>query len=118
MKPLVYLAGPYTTPLPTHNVALAVGWERDLRAVCDCAFVVPHLSVLWDMLNPRSYEWWLEYDFEIIRRCDALFRIPGYSSGSDAEVEFAASIGVPTFTEVPAFIDWWHEWRPPAEVTT
>lgn len=88
-RPLVYVAGPYTTPEPVGmNVkrAVEVG-SRMLDA--GLAPIVPHLSHYWHLADPHPYEAWLALDFEIIRRCDHVYRMPGVSPGADREVAFA-----------------------------
>jgi hypothetical protein len=53
-----------------------------------------------------SHQDWLDMDFEIIRRCDAVLRLPGESSGADAEVAHAESLGIPVFYDIAEVI-WW-----------
>jgi len=40
---------------------------------------------------------WLDGDLELIRRCDAVYIIPGWeeSKGTKAEIDFAHNIGIP-----------------------
>lgn len=40
---------------------------------------------------------WLRLDFEFLRLCHALFRLPGFSVGSDREVSEAHRLGIPVF---------------------
>lgn len=98
MKPLVYVAGPYTHPDPAinvHDTILAAQrlWDTGLMVP-----VVPHLTHLWHLIAPQPYERWLEYDNELLARCDALYRLPGESAGADKEVERAVKhLGIPVF---------------------
>ena len=57
--------------------------------------LVPHLTMLWDMVSPKPYEEWLDYDRELLARCDALLRVPGYSVGATRETRFAESLRIP-----------------------
>ncbi len=94
-KPLVYVAGPIGgNPFGCVRQA-AAAWA--ILREAGCVPFLPQLSVLHEMVDPQSYETWLEYDFDVIRQCDALFRLPGQSPGADAEVEFAHSLGLSVF---------------------
>lgn len=59
--------------------------------------IVPHLTVLWDTVFPHHYEDWMRYDFELIARCDAVFRLQGHSPGADRETTYAIELGIPIF---------------------
>jgi hypothetical protein len=58
---------------------------------------VPHLDLFWNLIFPKDYEAWLDWDFSWLEVCDAIFRIPGISPGADREVEYAKSLGKPIF---------------------
>jgi hypothetical protein len=93
---LVYVAGPYTTGDPvvnTREACLAGAKLLDLGY----AVIVPHTSLLWHAIAPRPYEVWLANDLEQVRRCDALVRLPGESSGADGEEAEAIRCGIPVF---------------------
>lgn len=98
MKPLVYLAGPYTHPDPVINVHDMC--QTATRLVEDDVVtpVVPHLSMLWHLVTPRPIEFWYRYDLELLERCDALVRLPGKSAGATHEFSHAAAREIPTFT--------------------
>ncbi len=98
MMPLgsvIYIAGPISSDplLGARQAVLAAG--RLLRA--GYVPLVPQLSVLWQMIEPVGYEEWLEYDFRLIDKCDALLRLPGESPGADREVAHAEKRGVPIY---------------------
>ena len=61
MKPLVYVAGPYTNPDPVWNTHTTVREAEKIEA--------------------------LGCDVDVMHRCDAVVRLPGASTGADAEVE-------------------------------
>lgn len=94
--PLIYVSGPLTTGQLTVNVheAIKVG-----KALIDrgYAVVVPHEKFLTEVLQPESYNYWMEYDFKIILCCDGVYRMPGASRGGDAEVAFAMECGIPVY---------------------
>jgi hypothetical protein len=106
-KPLVYIAGPYTNPDPVLNVREAVRYA-DLFRAWSIIPIVPHLTHLWHMVSPKPYEEWLEYDLEVMRRCDAVYRFGGPSQGADGEVAEAVALGIPVFYSgnIEALWDW------------
>lgn len=110
-KPLVYLAGPITSnPYGCVRQATeAATLLRDAGVVC----FLPQLSVIHQIVSPQPYEDWMTYDFDIIRHCDAVVRLPGESLGADREVVFAREIGVMVwgFPEDLAMIRDWAEKR-------
>lgn len=102
--PLVYIAGPYTKPDPvknTHRMIQIADRLLDLGVVP----VVPHLTLFWHFLRPRSYQQWLDYDLQIMARCDLVLRVPGESQGADGEVEAALAQGQPVIHSRTTRID-------------
>lgn len=91
---VIYVSGPMTTggnfPL---NIAKGIAaatliMERGYVVIC------PHEKALgMEMLHPRSYEEWMQYDFRCIEACDAVYRMPEPSKGGDEEVKYALKIG-------------------------
>lgn len=94
----VYVAGPITHGDVLLNLRTGILAGRDLLTKGYAPYV-PHFDYSLYMLDPETanYERLLMWDFDWIRKCDALVRLPGYSNGADREVEFATSIGVPIF---------------------
>ncbi len=99
MRIKVYVAGPYSKGDVALNVRRAMD-TADL--LVDLGFVpfVPHLTHFWHMAFPRPYEFWLEYDNEFLPYCDALLRLPGESSGADAEVDVTKKWGIQVFHDI------------------
>lgn len=97
MKPLVYVAGPYSHPDPVINVREAVLRADVFYEHEDVVPIVPHLSMLWHTIKPHPVEFWYAYDLEVLARCDAVFRIQGNSEGADGEVKEAERLGRPVF---------------------
>lgn len=94
MRPLLYMAGPYTNPDPvanTHAVCKAAMHVYEQTQWCP---VVPHLSLLWHAVTPRHEVHWYEYDLHLLRKCDAIVRLPGASVGADNEIVFARNHGI------------------------
>lgn len=107
-KPLVYVAAPYTNPDPVENTHRAIAACDELLGDGIVTPVCPHLSIVWHLVKPRPYKDWLAYDIELLRRCDAVLRLPGESSGADGEVDEAEVIGIPVFYGVPGLYGWAH----------
>ncbi len=100
----VYVAGPYTKPDPCANTHEACRIAGELVSLGFVPFI-PHLTHFWHTMEPRPYEFWLEYDMEWLRCCDAVFRFPGESSGADKEIEEARRLNIPVFYATTALCD-------------
>lgn len=99
----VYIAGPYSNGDCVRNSHKAMEVWEQLRSLGFIPFC-PHWSIIQHLVIPLEYEQWLDFDLEWIRRCDALLRMPGESSGADREVAFASQIGIPVFADVKELI--------------
>lgn len=111
-KPMVYLAGPYTNPDPVMNTHDTLRLGMELYETGLITPYVPHVSLLWHMVTPRPYQLWLDYDIELLERCDALLRIPGESFGADDEVRFAEDVmNIPIFWTTEDLIVWAKGWN-------
>jgi hypothetical protein len=96
---LVYISGPLSGDEITNTRrAIEVG---EKFAAQDYAVYIPHLNVLWSFLYPHrnGYGFWLPQDFEILRRCDLLYRMTGESVGADEEVKDAKAHNIPVVFE-------------------
>lgn len=92
----MYIAGPLTSS-PYSNVKEAVEVADNLMEHGFYPYL-PHLTSLWAMImGDKPFNKWLEFDEAWLSRCDAVLRLPGESPGSDREVEYAKSIGIPVF---------------------
>lgn len=98
----VYIAAAYSNGdkcgeevLQANTLKAMLAWD-EIRSLGYAPFC-PHWSYFQDKMSPRGYEDWLEYDREWIRICDAIYRLPGESSGADSEVHLAESLGLPVF---------------------
>jgi len=98
-KAKIYVAGPYTNGDVAINVHNAIKAANELADRGFAPFV-PHFTHFWHMIFERPYEFWLDLDNQFLPCCDAILRLPGYSSGADKEVEFAESIGKKVFNSL------------------
>jgi hypothetical protein len=93
-KKVVYIASPYTKGDCAVNVRNTILMADKLVEAGFLPFW-PLSSHFWHLVSPHPYEYWTEMDLEWIYHCDCILRLPGESSGADAEVKFAAAIGIP-----------------------
>ncbi len=91
---MVYIAAPFTEPDPVLNTHVVIKIADSLLAA-GFVPVIPHLSLVWHLVSPKPYAVWLAYDRELLRRCDAVLRIPGFSVGATQECRLAESLGIP-----------------------
>jgi hypothetical protein len=105
MKPLVYVAGAYSSN-PTANTAAAVAAGMRLWRTGLAVPYIPHLSIVADLIAPMPVEDWYRFDLEIVDHCDAVWRLDGESKGVDAEVAHARERGIPVFRSIEAVAAW------------
>lgn len=100
---LLYVAGPYTHDDPVENTHRAIKTASAIYRMTPWVPVVPHLSLLWHLVDPQPIEFWYEYDLHLLDRCSAIVRLPGRSTGADAELAHARSIRIRElgFSELP-----------------
>jgi hypothetical protein len=93
----VYLACPYTKGNVIENVRRSM---RLFEHVANYGLLPfnPLLSHFQNEAYERDYQWWINYDLEILKRCSAIIRLSGESKGADLEVAFA------TIAEMPIYI--------------
>lgn len=116
-KPMVYIAGPISQGNQFVNCREAINWWWRLLKNWNVTPVCPQTSFALEMGKPHSqvdltHQEWLDYDFQIIERCDAVLRIPGPSKGADEEVRFANSKGIPVFIAAEGLLNWRKQWKP------
>lgn len=102
-RKMVYVASPYTLGNQTINVNYQIDLFGDLYHFGFIP-ILPLLSHFINIQSPQTYETWLDYDFEIIKRCDALLacRMSERSDGRDREIVFAKEHSIPVFTSIPS----------------
>jgi hypothetical protein len=92
-RPVVYVSGPYTTGDTAVNVARAIE-AAEMLWKAGYAPIVPHLSFLWQMRYPHTWDEWITLDLAILDKCDCIYRVPGESKGADIEMAFAKENGI------------------------
>ena len=99
----VYIAGPYTKGDVAVNVRNAILAADAVLGAGHVPFL-PHLTHFWHLVCPGPYEQWTKLDLEWLPFCEAFIRLPGESSGSDAEVGVASALGMPVYYSVEEFL--------------
>lgn len=105
MKPLVYISGPFSSA-PTSNTNRACRIWDSMRCSGLVTPICPHWSLIQDTLRPISHKEWIDYDLEVVARCDAVLRLEGVSVGADQEVDFATHRGIPVFYTTRDLYEW------------
>jgi len=99
----VYVAGPLSTNADLNkiaeNVSHAVAVGGRLISLGYAPFV-PHLTLYWHILDPRTWREWMEVDKAWVLASDALLRLPGASTGADQEVKWAHEAGIPVYPNI------------------
>lgn len=92
LRPVLYVAGPYTNPDPVINTHAACRVGTALIEHTTWIPMIPHTSLLWHAVTPRPVEFWYALDLALMERCDAIVRLPGPSVGADNEVRVAREL--------------------------
>ena len=101
----IYIAGPMSKGWFGDHMRAAIDAADKLRDV-GCAPFIPHLCFFWDLMgHGHTYEQWMAYDFEWLKQCDAVLRLPGESSGADREIVYAKTLSIPVFESLDELID-------------
>lgn len=104
--PLLYIAGPYRAETREGvdlniQAARAVGLLAARKGWCP---VIPHsMTANLDAIAPSiGDEFWLTATLEVMRRCDAVLLLPGWSqsSGTRAEYEEAVRLAIEVYLDV------------------
>jgi len=110
--PLIYVSGPITHGHTGQNVRNGV-LAADEIAQMGAATICPHLSHFYETLLGHGFghEFWMNIDVNLIDRCDAVFRMEGYSPGGDAEVLHAQENGIPVIFNMDDMDSWITAWH-------
>lgn len=113
-RPLVYISHAISKGDSFAHVHKACLWWELLRQEAAVLPHTPHWSAQQQMIYPLSWEEWVDYDLELIRRgtFDAIFRPhPDTPSvGADRECQAALDAGIPVFTDKDELYEWSQSW--------
>lgn len=96
---IVYISAPYTRGDISRNIRNACLAGNEILKM-GAIPLVPHLSHLWHIISPKSYEEWMEIDLALLPRTDGVLRLPGKSEGADREVILAKKLGIPIYYSI------------------
>ena len=109
---IVFISGPFRADTPwkvEQNIRKAEEYSLSIMKLapnevfCYCS----HTNTrLFDKELPDSLL--LSGNIEMLKRCDALYVLPGYetSTGTEAEIAFARQVGKPVFFHTSALFRW------------
>jgi hypothetical protein len=100
----IYVAGPYSKGDTAINVRNAMEAGVKLLELGHAPYV-PHLTHFLHLHKPQPYEVWTTLDNAYLPYCEALIRLPGESSGADAEVALARKLSIPVFEGLNEFLE-------------
>jgi nucleoside 2-deoxyribosyltransferase len=109
MKRVVYIAGPFRAAnhwLIEQNIRRAEEAALEVWTLGAMAFC-PHLNTahFQDVLPDDT---WLEGDIEILKRCDAVLMVEGWTNSEGAKREYgvAQEYEIPCFVSIDELKDW------------
>ncbi len=117
-RPIIYLSGPISAGgiLPIYqqrdNVHFATEFSFDLIRK-GYSVITPHWSFLAEhaICDHIPHADWIAHDLPLVAACDALYRLPGESSGADAEVAHAEACAMRVFRDVATMTGHFREMR-------
>ena len=109
-KPVIYVSGPLTLGDPILNTREALLDAEEIIAEGGIP-IVPHMTILWHLLAPHDWQYWMDYDFGILKVVDATYRRPGKSNGGDLEVADTKEQGKPVFFDKESRKCWIEAWN-------
>lgn len=93
----IYISSPYTLGDQGANVGVQIRALHRIMDLGGCP-IAPLIYHYAHIARSRTYEEWMAIDLELVRRSDAVLRLPGESAGADREVELALQMGKPVYT--------------------
>lgn len=125
-RPLVYIASPFTKGDQGMNVHWQLQTFKELYLTGKVIPIAPLWSMFQHIAIPMGYECWMDIDFALVERVDAVYRgvadlpfvnikdgetfMDHYreerSSGADRECVHAQTVGVPVFRDTSSLLEW------------
>ena len=117
MKPLVYLISPFTKGDQFSNARFQM--QMFLRLQND-GIVLPFSPLAMcavQLVEPKTWQWWMRYDLAMLARCDAAFvcaEDPARlwnSEGALTECRMCVETNKPRFEKIEDLYAWAEKWR-------
>jgi hypothetical protein len=118
-KPLVYVSSPFTRGDQLLNVRFQCEMFYALVTENEVTPITPLWSGLQHLVIPQKYDFWMDYDKEVILRCDAMVRLDAKhiwddgteyfqrdSTGCDIEEQHCRDNGIPVFYSIRDLYAW------------
>lgn len=100
MRQKVYVSGPLSSSgNRLDNVQRAIDAGVELIKL-GYAPLVPHLTHYMDPTDSLGHDPWIEVDIPWVSCADAVLRLPGDSTGADAECYTAKQCGIPIYYSI------------------
>ncbi len=96
LRPLIYISGPITHGDREHNFRQAADAHKALM-LRGFAVINPIPSMLIPGAIDIPHKVWIASDLPAVLASKAVYRLPGFSPGSDIECEFAAKHDIPIY---------------------
>jgi hypothetical protein len=103
----VFISSPYTIGDVAVNVRKSIDAFIKLKENSFIPFSPIAMSHFIQMVKEIEYDSWLEWDFEWVKTCDCVLRLPGISNGADKEVEEAKKNNIPIFYSIEKLIEYY-----------
>lgn len=91
---VIYISSPYTIGNCAKNVRVQIEAAHRIMDMGHCP-IAPLLNHYLEVHRYRPDEDWMVCDLELVRRCDAVLRLPGESKGADRETALADELDIP-----------------------
>lgn len=96
---LVYVAYFYTRGDCVENTHRAIKFADYLLGL-GIVPIIPHLNLLWHIVSPKPASFWYEYDYHMLRKCDACIVMDDSevdSLGVQLEVQLCLANDIPVY---------------------
>lgn len=108
-SPLIFCACKYTEPATykiQRNIWTASLYSQEVALVGGVPLCPALIGANFEGL--QDYLWWSEAYLTLLRRCDAVFMVPGYerSNGATKEEVEALRLGMPVFYNLQDLKEW------------
>jgi len=106
---LIFCACKYTeihTYLIQRNIHNATYWVQEVALLGGMPLCPAMIGA--NLEGVQSYTWWGDAYINLLRRCDAVFMVPGYecSNGATKEETEALALGMPVFYQLADLKGW------------
>jgi len=106
LLPHVYITSPTTTTDSTQDYNEVIKVANKLYTTGVCVPILPNPQPQWAGAYEHTTEFWMEYNLQILSRCNAVFNPNKRSATAKLEVVEAERLELQVFTSVSSLKDW------------